>query len=35
MKSCLNMLQLQTGLEEKDEKLSEHEPTSDRFDGKT
>ncbi|MFT9597600.1 hypothetical protein [Mesobacillus sp.] len=34
MKSCLNMLQLQTGLEEKDEKLSEHDPTSDRFGGK-
>jgi hypothetical protein len=28
------MIQLQTGLEEKQEKLSEDEPTSDRFDGK-
>ena len=34
MKSCQNMLQLQTGLEEKDENLSEDDPASDRFGGK-
>ncbi|GAM13464.1 hypothetical protein SAMD00020551_1608 [Mesobacillus selenatarsenatis SF-1] len=30
-KSCQNIAQLQTGLDEKAEKLSEHRPTSDRF----
>jgi hypothetical protein len=28
------MIQLKTGLKEKQEKLSEDDPTSDRFDGK-
>ncbi|WNF23608.1 hypothetical protein [Mesobacillus jeotgali] len=32
-KSCQNIDQLQTGLEEKAEKLSEDRPTSDRFGG--
>ncbi len=34
MKSCLNLVQLQTGLVEKYKKMSEPEPTSDRFGGK-
>ncbi|MEW8971694.1 MAG: hypothetical protein AB2411_13765, partial [Mesobacillus sp.] len=33
-KSCQNIDQLQTGLEEKAGKLSEHQSTSDRFGGK-
>ncbi|WP_226678046.1 hypothetical protein [Mesobacillus jeotgali] len=31
--SCQNINQLRTGLEEKPEKLSEHQPTLDRFGG--
>ncbi|MCM3571847.1 hypothetical protein M3172_01490 [Mesobacillus subterraneus] len=34
MKSCPNLMQLQTGLEGNSEKLSELDATSDRFGGK-